>query len=117
MGVQPHEILTGEGTIPVKRDLQNELAATMSRWFEVRREKKAANETFNDELKELEARAEELIGELKAGGTQLTMHFGTVTLDDEFKENAAAAIAERRGDDDEGDDDDRDDGPNNDTDL
>jgi len=85
MGVQPHEILTGEGTIPVKRDLQNELAATMSRWFEVRREKKASNETFNGELKELEERAEELIGELKAGGTQLTMHFGTVTVDGEFK--------------------------------
>ncbi len=65
-------------TESVKRDLQNELAAVTSAWFATRLEKKTADKAFNEELGELEERMEDLIGEIKAGGTQLVMHFGSV---------------------------------------
>jgi hypothetical protein len=84
-------------TAPVTRDLQNELAAVMSAWFDKRREKKAADKIFKTDLDDLEERAEELIGELQAGGTQLVMKFGTIRpvedtenaeVDEDFEEEA-----------------------------
>lgn len=84
-------------TVAMKRDIQNELAAVMSGWFDKRREKKAADKVFKTDLDELEERAEELIGEIKAGGTQLVMKFGTKEVpedtenpevDEDFEEEA-----------------------------
>lgn len=86
-------------TVAVTRDLQNELAATASAWFARRQEKNKANATFNEELGELEERMDSLIYEIKSGGVQLVMHFGTTEEGEPYDPLAALDETINEGDD------------------
>jgi MinD-like ATPase involved in chromosome partitioning or flagellar assembly len=73
------EIITdgAPNVIPVQRDLKYELAATVALMFRKQREKKDFNAEIDAEIKNLKARAADLIGEIEQGGTQLAMNFAT----------------------------------------
>lgn len=64
-------------TVPVTRDVLHELAAVSAAILDKRDEKTRAAKRFNLAIKDLEKRQRELIDEVKSGGTQLAIHFGT----------------------------------------
>lgn len=73
-------------TVPVKKDtttLANELAATGLAIFDKEEERKEFTTRVNGEIKKLKKRYREIASEIKAGGHQLVMHFGTVNADNE----------------------------------
>lgn len=62
------------------RDIAMELAATAARIMDAKDERRQSSKRLNEEIKDLEKRQRELIGEIRADhSTQLEMFFGSKT--------------------------------------
>lgn len=72
-----HVITDNPNVVPTGRDLALEAAATLAALLDNRRERTLSNQKFTTERKELEKRAMELIDEIRSGGTQLALKFGS----------------------------------------
>jgi predicted nuclease with TOPRIM domain len=70
-------------TVAMKTDMVNELAATGLAIFDKEEERREFQTRINGEIKKLKKRYREIAHEVKAGGTQLIMNFGTVKADTE----------------------------------
>jgi len=116
MGTNPNrEVINMDApnTVPLTRDLAHELAAVSAAILDKKDERTRNAKRINLAIKDLEKRQRELIDEIKAGGTQLAIHFGTRV--EAVKADAAAAadvdldddeLLENADDDHEGEEDD-----------
>lgn len=81
-------------TVPVTRDVLCELAAVSAAILDTRAEKTQTAKKFNIKIKDLEKRQLELIDEVKRGGTQLAINFGTTVATMKAAASNAADDAE-----------------------
>lgn len=75
---EPQTIITDpDNTFSTQRDLALEAAATLAALLDNRKERTLKNNEFTVERKKLEKRAAELIDEIRNGGGQLAINFGS----------------------------------------
>lgn len=83
---EPKSVLTGEGTTPIRRDLNHELAAVSLAILDKEDERKEFCTTINGELKKLKKRQRELSNEIKSGGQQLPIDFYAPPQEDDLED-------------------------------
>jgi len=94
---EPQAVITDpENTFSNPRDLALEAAACLAAIIDARREKTLENQRRNLEIKALEKRGLELVEEIRSGGGQLVIKFGSTVA----TTRALASTAPKTGTDD-----------------
>lgn len=82
----PHAVITDSeaidaSTTRISRDLAYEIAAVSAAILDAREEKTNTAKRLNLRIRELEKRQRELIDQIRTGGTQLAINFGSKVVE------------------------------------